>query len=174
MASKFGKLLLFSAAIGAAVAGTYYYMSDRKKPVSCDADDDTDFDDFSEELDADEELHNSSKKRSYVTLDSEKVADSVKKATEDAIDLAKTVAADAKVIAKDVFEDTKKTFSDARDIANIMSGNHDSASFEKDGSVDFDEKPITEDVPADSVEEFFDDDQEDADSDSEGDFIDKD
>ena len=53
MAKKFGKFLLFTAAVGGAAAAVYYYM--RKKDTDSDILDDEDYDDFSEDLDEDAE-----------------------------------------------------------------------------------------------------------------------
>lgn len=55
MSKKFGKFLLFSAIAGAAAYGAYSYLQKKQQPVSAGAEDDTDedFDDFSEELDED-------------------------------------------------------------------------------------------------------------------------
>lgn len=49
MAKKFGKILLFTAAIGTAAAAAYYYL--RKKDAAGSAPEDDDYDDFSEDLD---------------------------------------------------------------------------------------------------------------------------
>ncbi len=51
MAKKFGKILLFTAAVGTAAAAAYYYL--RKKDAAGSAPDDDDYDDFSEDLDED-------------------------------------------------------------------------------------------------------------------------
>ena len=53
MAKKFGKFLLFTAAVGGAAAAVYYYL--RKKDTDNDILDDEDYDDFSEDLDEDAE-----------------------------------------------------------------------------------------------------------------------
>ncbi len=61
MAKKFGKFLLFSAAVGAAAAAAYYYM---KKDTSIPDDtEDEDYDDFSEDLEDDSDTS-----RSYVAI----------------------------------------------------------------------------------------------------------
>ena len=53
MAKKFGKFLLFTAAVGGAAAAVYYYL--RKKDIDSDTLEDEDYDDFSEDLDVDAE-----------------------------------------------------------------------------------------------------------------------
>ena len=53
MAKKFGKFLLFTAAVGGAAAAVYYYL--RKKDTDSDILDEEDYDDFSEDLDEDAE-----------------------------------------------------------------------------------------------------------------------
>lgn len=61
MAKKFGKFVLFTAAVAAAGAGVYYYLKN-KETLSSDFDDaDEDYDDFSEDMDTDAN-------RSYVAL----------------------------------------------------------------------------------------------------------
>lgn len=63
MAKKFGKFLLFTAAVGTAAAAAYYYMQqkDSKLKESYDADDD--YDDFHEDLEESNEFS-----RNYVPL----------------------------------------------------------------------------------------------------------
>ena len=53
MAKKFGKFLLFTAAVSGAAAAAYYYM--RKKDTDGATLEDEDYDDFSEDLDEDAE-----------------------------------------------------------------------------------------------------------------------
>lgn len=62
---KFGKFLLFSAAVGAVAAGAYYYLQNKERVSKDDFDEDDDFDDFSEDLDSD----SAAEERSYVSLD---------------------------------------------------------------------------------------------------------
>ena len=62
MAKKFGKFLLFTAAVAAAGAGVYYYLN--KDKFSDDDYEDVDYDDFDEDLEE-------SETRSYVALDHE-------------------------------------------------------------------------------------------------------
>ncbi|MGN0167288.1 MAG: hypothetical protein ACI4AB_04550 [Acetatifactor sp.] len=61
MAKKFGKFLLFTAAVGSAAAAVYYYM--QKKEAVSTVPEDEDYDDFSEDLDEDAEVS-----RNYVPL----------------------------------------------------------------------------------------------------------
>ncbi len=58
MAKKFGKFLLFTAAVGTACAAAYYYMQ-KKDAVDLAEDADEDYDDFSEDAEA---------TRTYVSL----------------------------------------------------------------------------------------------------------
>ena len=92
MAKKFGKFLLFTAAVGSAAAAAYYFF--QKKAARHDVSEDEDYDDFSEDLDeegesgkkyveltpsADEKAAGEEKKTdSFVPLD--KVAPSTEKA----------------------------------------------------------------------------------------------
>lgn len=73
MAKKFGKFLLFTAAVGAVAAGAYLYMQRKNNHDIDDTDDFDDFDDFSE--DPEENGGASSKERSYVSLNLEERPD---------------------------------------------------------------------------------------------------
>lgn len=53
MAKKFGKFLLFTAAIGSAAVAAYYFL--QKKNAADPMAEDEDYDDFSEDLDPDSE-----------------------------------------------------------------------------------------------------------------------
>lgn len=72
MAKKFGKFLLFTAAVGSAAAAAYYYF--KKKDTENDWDEDEDYDDFSEDLDEDADTS-----KNYVTLNSEPDSNAEKK-----------------------------------------------------------------------------------------------
>lgn len=63
MAKKFGKFLLFTAAIGTAAAAAYYYMQKKDAANAVSDDSDDDYDDFSDDLDEDVETS-----RTYVSL----------------------------------------------------------------------------------------------------------
>lgn len=63
MAKKFGKFLLFTAAVGAVGAAAYYYM--QKKDSALFDETDEDYDDFSEDVDGDGPA------RTYVPLNAE-------------------------------------------------------------------------------------------------------
>ena len=51
MAKKFGKFLLFTAAVGTAAAAAYYYMQQKDSQLKESSDADDDYDDFHEDLD---------------------------------------------------------------------------------------------------------------------------
>lgn len=61
MAKKFGKFLLFTAAVGTAAAAAYYFVRKKEADLATFQDDDDDYDDFSDYDDADAS-------RSYVPL----------------------------------------------------------------------------------------------------------
>lgn len=67
MAKKFGKFLLFTAAVGTAAAAAYYYVRKKDSEASIFQDDDDDYDDFSEDLDDDTDASS----RNYVPLNRE-------------------------------------------------------------------------------------------------------
>lgn len=132
MAGKFGKFLVFSAAVGAFAAATYYYLQKKDQPIKHPFDsEDDDFDDFAEE-DLDEDMSD----RSYVTLTSDSVSKTVKKA-----------AGEAKDIAQYAYEGAKAAFQDAKDSFQMK---WDTMPEEKDLNLSGSE----------TVEEFFDDDED--------------
>ena len=53
MAKKFGKVLLFTAAVAAAGAGIYYYLNKDKFSAEYNGEDDDDYDDFGDDPDDD-------------------------------------------------------------------------------------------------------------------------
>ena len=67
MAKKFGKFLLFTAAVGTAAAAAYYYVQKKDTANTTLQDDDDDYDDFSDDFDDD----NDAVSRNYVPLSRE-------------------------------------------------------------------------------------------------------
>ena len=63
MAKKFGKFLLFTAAVGTAAAAAYYYMQQKDSKLKESSDADDDYDDFHEDLEESNEFS-----RNYVPL----------------------------------------------------------------------------------------------------------
>lgn len=64
MAKKFGKFLLFTAAVGATAAAAYYFVRKKDSDLSIFQDEDEDYDDFSDEFGDDTDTST----RSYVSL----------------------------------------------------------------------------------------------------------
>ena len=177
MAKKFGKFLLFTAAIGAAGVAAYYYM--QKKDASLLGDTDEDYDDFS--TDSEEE-----KSRSYVPLTHETStessgADSFTPLSEKAAKAAEAVEADAKEAVEEFFndgsdskssddQDSDKEVSDEKsldekelDEEGLDKEGLDKKSLDEEGSVDLiRESEGIQDEPEDVMEEsedFFDDEE---------------
>lgn len=69
MAKKFGKFLLFTAAVGTAAAAVYYYMQKKDAANAISDDSDDDYDDFSDDLDEDMDAS-----RTYVSLNLDNAA----------------------------------------------------------------------------------------------------
>ena len=63
MAKKFGKFLLFTAAVGTAAAAAYYYMQQKDSKLKESSEADDDYDDFHEDLEESNEFS-----RNYVPL----------------------------------------------------------------------------------------------------------
>lgn len=78
MAKKFGKFLLFTAAVGGAAAAVYHYF--QKKDADSLEFEDEDYDDFSEDLDDEAET---GKKYVPLTPDSETSAEDAKEEKKD-------------------------------------------------------------------------------------------
>ena len=87
--AKFGKSLLALTIIGAAAAGTYYYLKKQDGNVPADMDEDDDFDNFDADV---EDGAASAKKRSYVNINFNTVEEKAKVAAEKAADFASKAA----------------------------------------------------------------------------------
>lgn len=74
--AKFGKTLFALAAIGAAAAGTYYYMQKKNGEIPANMEDDDDFDSF--DVDAEDGNATAKAKRSYVNIDLDAVEEKAK------------------------------------------------------------------------------------------------
>ena len=146
MAKKFGGLVVFGLAAGAAAAGVYHYLQSKDKDL-------TDIDDF-DDLDNFEE---SDTKRSYVNLDN------AKSFMSGAFDKAKDVADKAgKKIGEFVDEFKKESEEDDGDVVEVVK---DAAEDVADTAEDVAEKvsdavsEVAETV-GDETEDFFNDDDE--------------
>ncbi len=171
MSKKFGKFLLFSAVAGAAAYGAYQYLQNKDTVTSSTRGDDfdDDYDDFSEDLDED---LNTSKDRSYVSLNLDKaeafateafhkakevIADSVQQVKETVRAVTETQASPESnftdltdliketVIPDDAAEKAEEFFEEAKDTVEDISN----AATENVSEA-------AENV-SDTVEEFFDD-----------------
>lgn len=113
MAKKFGKFLLFTAAIGAAGAAAYYYMQKKDAELMDELDDD--YDDFSEDIEEDNS-------RTYVPLNHEETAaqdlsgqtetpddDSFTPLSEQVAQTAQTAANEVKEAVEDFFDEDNTT-----------------------------------------------------------------
>ncbi|MBE5867476.1 MAG: hypothetical protein E7293_00735 [Lachnospiraceae bacterium] len=79
MAKKFGKILLFTAVVGAAAAGAYYYFQKKSQKACEDAlDGDEDYDNFSDSADDADAC------RSYIPLGKEECEEPADQAEENA------------------------------------------------------------------------------------------
>lgn len=106
MAKKFGKFLLFTAAIGTAAAAAYYYMQKKDAAMAVSDDSDDDYDDFSDDFDEDAE-----DSRTYVSLNldnassTEAPSKEALSVEEDFTPLAEKVAANAEALVEESVEE---------------------------------------------------------------------
>ena len=115
MAKKFGKFLLFTAAVGAAGAAAYYFM--QKKDAELLGESDDDYDDFSEDLEDD------SSSRTYVPLnhdesssaESADVAQNIESAADDFFTPLADQVTQAAETVKNEAEDAVEEFFDDED-----------------------------------------------------------
>lgn len=104
MAKKFGKFLLFTAAVASAAAAACYFL--QKKDSVDAAPEDDDYDDFSEDLDADTDVS-----QNYVPLTPEsKTAEKPEEQKDSFTPLSETVAQ-----AAEKAEETVEEFFDEED-----------------------------------------------------------
>ena len=76
MANKFGKFLLFTAAVGTATATAYYFLH-KNNTKQTTSEDDSDYDDFNDDLDDE----NNDTERNYVPLTRDNTASIPEEAT---------------------------------------------------------------------------------------------
>lgn len=114
---KFGKFLLFSAAVGAVAAGAYYYFQNKEKISDDDFDGDDDFDDFSDN--ADKDTQSDTKERSYVSLDMDaKEKDSSKSSSENSKEsVAKEALSNLEKAAESAKAEVEEFFDEDEDDA---------------------------------------------------------
>lgn len=114
MANKFGKFLLFTAAVGTAAAAAYYFTQKKAPAMSALQDDDDDYDDFSEDLDDDTEVA----PRNYVSLNLDSSEESMKEETSKEEE-AFTPLAEQIIQTVDKVEETVEEFFDEEDSADV-------------------------------------------------------
>ena len=107
MAKKFGKFILFTAAVGTAAAAAYYFMQKKDSAMAESQNNDDDYDDFSEDPDETEEAS-----RNYVSLNLDSTTETTEEVSE-ADDF--TPLTD---MAEDVVEETCEEFFDEDDASD--------------------------------------------------------
>ena len=88
IAKKFGKFLLFTAAVSGAAAGAYYYLKKKNEASEATEDEFDDFDGFSDDSEEDTAKDTSSnpEDRSYVDLNLDKAKDALENAASQAVE----------------------------------------------------------------------------------------
>ena len=112
MAKKFGKFLAFSALLGAAAAGVYYYLNREENP-------DSEKSDFAQDVD---NFFENKKSREYVSLNNvvseenkEALKNAVEKVSEGIKEKAEEVAASVGIIRDDSTEAADFAFKEFKD-----------------------------------------------------------
>jgi len=120
MAKKFGKFLLFTAAVGSAAAAVYYYI--QKKDILGNSSEDADYDDFSEDTDNSAEAS-----RNYVPLNSDAKPEAAgeTKAEDTPADKSNSFTPLSQQVEKvaEKTDETVEEFFDEEDEADTPSGN---------------------------------------------------
>ena len=187
MAKKFGKLMLFSALAGAAAAGTYYYLQNKRIKAFEEDDymDDLDDDlyDFDDDVDFESDINGTNsniKNRSYVSLDldnakeiiGEKVIETIDKTKEKIENLNVTELVNEKLDkAKEFIEEITYTNNSEPAYTQVDMSSAKADSTENtdntvsDTATDETSSEIISDAysnaSSDKTEEFFDDSNED-------------
>ncbi len=100
MAKKFGKFVLFTAAVAAAGAGVYYYLKNKETLASDFDEEDEDYDDFSDDLEETEA------NRSYVALSHDSAAPAEEAAAEETpFEKLSSIVSDAAEAAEEKVEE---------------------------------------------------------------------
>lgn len=114
MAKKFGKVLLFTATLGAVAAGAYYYFQNKDKNDFDDFDDDDFDDDFDDDLDDDDDDDDTDPvtppERNYTPLDTEPKKDTFTPLEQTA---KKAAAPEASDSVEEFFDDDDDSSLDA-------------------------------------------------------------
>ena len=156
MAKKFGKLVMFGVAAGAAVAGTYYYL--QKKKCTEDSFDELD------KFDEDPTLRGA-QKREYISLDSAKafVTDTFEKAKDTITDTITKVGKkingseeEDSMEIFDVIEEEEVNYSSPKAAVENTAAVSETSASEKNNSI---EPESAESSDEGSIEEFFDDEE---------------
>ena len=100
MAKKFGKFLLFTAAVGTAAVAAYYFMQKKDSAMAVSDDSDDDYDDFSDDLDDEGDSS-----RTYVSLNLDNAAPEEAKEEAEFTPLADQVAKQSEDTAPETVEE---------------------------------------------------------------------
>lgn len=153
MAKKFGKLVMFGVAAGAAIAGTYYYLQKKK----CMEDDFEELDTFD-----DDPTVRVTEKREYISLDSAKafVTDTFEKAKDTITD---TITKVGKKFTNSTEDDNSMEIFDVIEEEDVISVPENTAQSHEESSAETSKEtastPEDEGTDEGSIEEFFDDEE---------------
>lgn len=152
MAKKTGKVILWGLVIGAATAGAYHYLQNKRKAATAEEFDD--FDNFEDAVD-----DTQSKNRHYVPLN----LDNAKAFVSDTIDKAKeAVSRVSKKLQKEDVEDDVIIDDIFDDLYESTEKPEKTYAADNTGSTDASNDKSSDDAPADgssTTEDFFDDGQ---------------
>lgn len=156
MANKFGKFLLFTAAVGTIAAAAYYYKQKKENEASFDEDDD-DYDNFfSEDTGASSDVS-----RNYVPLTPETAPNTEHVSTNFSVNLSEKISEVAEKVSE-VASNVKETFTPLAEkaVAAVQSVQNKTEEtvedFFDEGDLDEDSAPM-ETRTEESTEPLFDD-----------------
>lgn len=116
--SKKGNNLVRLVALGAAIAGTYYYLKKKNSDIPANMDDDEDFDNFDEDVD-DGPVAKTSGKRNYTSLNFNDIESKVKDTAVKFADAADKASSTVSEKLQGAAEKVEEFFDDRKTTINV-------------------------------------------------------
>lgn len=116
--SKKGNKMIRLVALGAAIAGTYYYLKKKNSDIPANMDDDEDFDNFDEDVD-DGPVAKTSGKRNYTSLNFNDIESKVKDTAVKFADAADRAASTVSEKLQGAAEKVEEFFDDRKPVIDV-------------------------------------------------------